>query len=567
MNIPFLNREIVSFHAAALVIGGAALVSKLLGLMRDRLLAARFGAGDALDAYYAAFQLPDLLYTILLLGAASAAVLPAYLGARRVDAKTAERFLGNLLTLFGATAIAGALVLFALAPELLRLLVPGFDPEKLAMAVGLTRIMALNVLPLGIAGILASVLQAHQRFIAFALPPIVYNVGIIIGILLFTPALGVAGLAWGVVFGGALQVIVVLPAFFGLGIRYRPRFSLADPALRQVLATSLPRVLALSFGQLTLIALAAIASLFASGSLAAFRLGANLMYVPVGLFGVSYALAVFPKLSDASLARAGEAFTNHFVAGFRTILFWTLPAAALAMVLRAHIVRVVLGSGVFDWTDTRLVAAIIAAIAIAVVSESIAPLVLRAFYALGRTREPLIWNLLSSSLAVVVALLLSAWFVRAPEVLERIAGVFRIRDIPSPTILAVAFGFALGSAVNALMLVLVLRRAVRHEFGIRLRFGTTDLAGMLGAAVLAAVVAWLVLQPFPSLVATDTFSGILLQGVVAGVAGMVVYGLILFGQKNPELFGFWESVRRRLVTPRRAPQVFETEKLDGDLSR
>ena len=541
------------------------MVSKLLGLVRDRLLAARFGAGDALDAYYAAFQVPDLLYTILLLGAASAAVLPAYLGARRAGAAAAERFLGNLLTVFGVAAIAGAALVFMFAPQLLRLLVPGFGPAKLATAVALTRIMAINVIPLGIAGILASDLQAHQRFIAFALPSIVYNLGIILGILFFVPYWGILGLAAGVILGGVLQVVAIVPVFLGLGLRYRPRFSLADPSFRQVLATSVPRVLALSFGQVTLIALAAIASFFTAGSIAAFRLATNLMHVPVGLFGVSYALAVFPKLSDASLSRAGDAFESHFFVGFRNILFWTLPAAALAIVLRAHVVRVVLGSGVFDWTDTRLVAAIVAAVAIAVISESVVPLVLRAFYALGRTREPLVWNLLSSVLTIAGAFALAAWFRASPEAFGRAAGVFRIQDLESPTILAVALGFALGSVINAVALVLVLRRVVRHEFGIRLRFGATDLAGMLGAAVLAAVTAWLVLQPFPSLIATDTFPGILLQGLVAGAAGMFVYGLILWGQKNPELLGFLESVHRRLVTPGRAPQVFETEKLDDNL--
>jgi len=220
---------------------------------------------------------------------------------------------------------------------------------------------------------------------------------------------------------------------------------------------------------------------------------------------------------------------------------------------------------VFDWADTRLVAAIVAAVAIAVISESVSPLVLRAFYALGRTREPLVWNLLSSVITIAGALAFAGWFAGSPDAFQRIAGVFRIADLPSPTILAVAFGFAIGSTVNAIVLVFVLRRAVRHEFGIKLRFGATDLASMLGAAVLAALTAWIVLQPFPSLIATDTFPGILLQGFVAGVSGMFVYGLILFTQKNPELLGFLESVRRRLITPRRAPQVFDTEKLDGDL--
>ena len=131
MNIPFLNREVVSFHAAALVLGGAALVSKLLGLFRDRLLAARFGAGDELDVYYAAFQIPDILYALLLAGAASAAVLPALLSAERRGRDAGERFLGNLLTIFAVGSVAAAIVAAIVAPYFVPLLAPGVQPQKL----------------------------------------------------------------------------------------------------------------------------------------------------------------------------------------------------------------------------------------------------------------------------------------------------------------------------------------------------------------------------------------------------------------------------------------------------
>src|SRR3989344_2713642 len=418
MNIPFFNREIVSFHAAALVLGGAALIAKLLGLFRDRLLAARFGAVDELDVYYAAFQIPDILYTVLLVGAASAAVLPALLAVERRGKAECERFLGNLLTVFSVGAVAAAFIAVIAAPFFVPLLAPGFGPEKLDLAIRLTRFMLGNVVFLGVASILSTLLQARHRFFAFALPPIVYNIGIIVGILVFVPVVGVMGLAMGVLLGGIFQVLVQLPAVRGLGFRFRPRVDLGDPGFRSVLRTSLPRVAALSLSQITLAILAAIASLFVGGSLAAFRLAANLLFVPVGLLRVSYALPVLPKLSGGSLDRSGEQFREHFVAGFRNILFWALPATALLIVLRAHIVRVVLGSGAFDWGDTRLVAALLAAMAIAVISESVLPLVLRGFYALGRTREPLMWNVIGSLSTVVFAFGLMLWFGASPGLLE-----------------------------------------------------------------------------------------------------------------------------------------------------
>jgi len=567
MRLGLLNREIESFHAAALILGSAALVSKLLGLLRDRLLASRFGAGDVLDVYYAAFQIPDFLYTVFLIGAASAAVLPVFLAEERRSREDAEAFISNLLTVFSIGAVLAVLVAIALAPWLIQLAAPGFSPAKLAAAIGLTRIMMANAIFLGIAGILSSVLQARHRFFAFALPPVVYNLGIIGGILFVVPWLGPIGLAYGVLWGGALQVLVVLPAVLAMRFQLRPVVRLGHAALRRVVRTALPRVAALSMSQLTLVALSAIASFFAAGSISVFRFAVNLLYVPVGLFGVSYALAMFPKLSGASLDGQGEAFREQVGLGIRNILFWALPLAVLCIVLRAHIVRVVLGSGAFDWEDTRLVAAVLALLAAAIVSESVLPLILRAFYALDRTREPLVWDIVASVLTVVLAVGIAAWFTASPPVLQALAEWLRIGDLAYPRILAVALAFAVGSLANAALLALALRRAAQVKLRVRLSFEWAAAGAMLGASVLAGLAAYGALQPFPALVATDTFVGIALQGLVAGAAGLSVYGLILAWQKNPEMASLIESLRRRLVSLKRTPQVYGTEKLDGEGTR
>lgn len=567
MNIPFLNREVPSLHAAALILGAAGLLSKLLGLLRDRLLAHTFGAGSDLDVYYASFQLPDILYTILLAGAASAAVLPTFIEYDRRSAGAAERFLSNLLTTFTVAAIALAAIAMLFAPVLMKVVAPGFDIAEQTLAVRLTRIMLANTLLLGVAGIFSAVLQARHRFFVFALPPIVYNLGIIAGILLVAPFAGVTGLAYGVVAGGLLQVLVQLPAIRALGFRFRPVFSLADAGLLRVVRTALPRVAAIGMSQITLTALIAIASLFAAGSLSTFRFAVNLLYVPVGLFGVSWALAMFPKLSSASAGGDGESFRRQVAIGIRSILFWTLPAAALAIVLRAHIVRVVLGSGVFDWEDTRLVAASLAVLALAIVSESLLPLVLRAFYALGRTKEPLVWDIAGSLATIAAALALALLFEAHPSVLAAAARALRVGDLAPPRILAVAIAFAFGSLLNLALLSRSLHRASRRQLGIPISFEMNAALGMAGAAVLTGVAAYGVLIPFPSLVATNTFLGILLQGVAAGAAGIAVYILVLATQKNPEILAIIQSFRQHLLSPARTPRIFETEKMDGEGSK
>lgn len=564
MPLAFLNREVETRHAAALILGGAALASKLLGLFRDRLLAARFGAGDQLDAYYAAFQIPDLLYTLLLVGAASAAVLPAFMAYEREGRGRVEVFLSSLLTAFSAAALLLAGLAALLAPWLVPLAAPGFGPEKLALAVHLTRLMVASPLLLGVAGIFSAVLQARHRFFVFALPPIFYNLGIIAGILALVPLVGLAGLAYGVLLGGVMQVAIQIPAIRGLRLHLRPRLDLGEPGLRRVIATSLPRVAALGMSQVTALALGAVASLFAAGSLSVWKLGLNLLYVPVGLFGVSWALAAFPKLSSASLAQAGQSFAAELTLGIRNILFWAAPFATLFVVLRAQIVRAFLGSGAFDWEDTRLVAAVLALLAAAVVSESLLPLFLRAFYALGRTAAPLLWDVVGSLLTVGLALGFMALAAGRPELLSALATLLRIGDLASPKILAVALAFAIGSLVNALLLAFALRRAAREELAAVPSLAGEALASFGGAAVLAGLAAYGVLLPFPALVPTNTLPGIALQGLTAGLAGFAVYAAALAWQKNPEILALWASIRARLISPARTPEVFETEKLNGE---
>lgn len=567
MRVSFINREILSLHAVALVLGGAAFLSRMLGLLRDRLLAARFGAGDVLDSYYAAFQIPDILFTIFLIGAASAAVLPVFLEYEKKGGAESEKFVSNLLTVFGVLALVLSVIASIASPWLVPLVAPGFSAAKLALAVKLTRVMMLNAVFFALGGILSSVLQARHRFFVFALPPIAYNLSIIFGILFIVPWTGAMGLAYGVLFGGLAQILVSIPALASMGFRFSPKFNFFEPGLIKVMKVSLPRVLALSMTQLTAVALAAIASFFASGSVSVFKFASNLMYVPVGLFGVSYALAIFPKLSGASLARDGAKFREQIAVGVRNILFWVLPFLTMLVVLRAHAVRVILGSGAFNWEDTRLVAAVLAVLAIAMASESILPLVLRAFYALGRTREPLFWDIVGSLATIIFSVGFAALFSARPEVLSVLARLLRIGDLAAPKVTAVALGFALGSLVNIVLLSSALKRVARERLDIALNFEFRALGAMFGASCIAGFAAYLTLLPFPSVVATNTFMGIFIQGATAGLVGFAVYASIMAWLKAPEILNLAGSLKKMLLVPLRALRIYETEKLDGDGGR
>ena len=555
------NRRITSLHAAALIIGAAGFLSRILGLLRDRLLASKFGAGDILDVYYAAFQIPDALYTLLLIGAASAAILPIFIEYRE-EGKDSWRFIQTLLTVFGVFAALAALILIILAPFIMPLVVPGFSDEKLRLAVTLTRIMMVGPLFFGISGIISSVLQAYHRFLVYAVPPIFYNLAIIFGIIVLVPTWGGAGLAIGVLLGSLLQLIVQLPIFFLLGGRLKLIFSFKDPGLRKVVSISLPRVAALSFNQITNLILIAIASLLASGSIAVFKFSANLIYFPIGIFGVSYALAIFPKLSESAVKKKGEEFFSELSFGIRNILFWSLPIAFLFIVLRAHIVRVILGTGAFDWNDTRLVAAALAALAAMIVFEGLNALLIRAFYALEKTWEPLRANLFASTITVVSALGILWFFNRSPGALRTFSEILRVGDLAQTEILALAVAFSIGSALNFFFLFAKLKSAAATTFGIGVKESALPFLKIFASAILAGLASYGVLLPFPALVPTNTFMGIASQGVVAGTAGFAAYFLILYFLKSEELGSLLSSFHKQLYSLKKQQTVFEIEKLD-----
>lgn len=565
--MPFriLRKQITSFHTAALILGAAGFLSRLLGLFRDRLLAAHYGAGGVLDAYYAAFQIPDTIFTIFLLGAASAAVLPTFIQWQERGKDTRE-LVQTVLTTFSICAAIAVFILIAVTPWIIPFVAPGFSPETLQLTIRLSRILMLSPFFFGISGIISSVLQAHRRFFLYAIPPLVYNLTIIGGILFLAPWLGPTGLVWGVVLGAFLQLAIQLPTFFSLGFAPRFQFNIRHPGLRKIFITSFPRVTALSLGQITQLMLVAFASLLSVGSVSVFKLAANLVYFPVGIFGVSYALAIFPKLSERASRGEGAAFSSEVWFGVRNIFFWSFPAAALFVVLRAHIVRVILGTGLFDWNDTRLVAASLAVLSGIIVFEGINTLLIRAFYALDRTREPFWFSVASAGIVLVSAGSFLFFWNQFPALSAFIGQILRIGDLKDIRVLAIALAFSFGAISNFFFLFFKLRRTTSQVFGTISRESARPIFQMFFSSVCAGFAAYIALIPFPAIISTHTFLGIAMQGLSAGVTGIIVYILALLLLKNEDIGVLGESIREKLFTPRKTPRVFEVERLDGQES-
>jgi putative peptidoglycan lipid II flippase len=545
-------------HEAAYVLAAFALLSQLLALVRDRLLAGTFGASGTLDLYYAAFRIPDFLFATVASLLSLYALMPVL---SRLEAEHPGRmiaFLRQSLFWFFVGMGAVAAVCFFFAPLLIRLTAPGFvaDPAEAAHLVLLTRILLLQPIFLGASNILANLTQMRHRFVLYSISPLLYNLGIIAGVLFFYPALGVAGLGWGVVLGAVLHFLIQVPYFAKERVEERLPMKESLGYLSQVLMLSIPRTFALASTQVTILVLTALASYFAVGSISVFTFAYNLQAVPIAIIGVSYSVAAFPTL--ARLFASGEAakLAAHVENALRHLLFWSIPLTALVVVLRAQLVRVILGTGAFDWSATKLTAAALALFVLSLAAQNVTLLIARTYYAAGNSRKPLYYGIVDIAVSIGSALLLVAVFHATPELRLFIESLLRVDSVAGSTVLMLALGYALGSIAEALVGYCFFVR----DFGIpQMRVGKLAWQS-IGASVIGGAVAHAVLALTGGTGAASTVLGVFAQGFIAGIAGIAAIILVLTLLKNEEAREVWAAFHHRLAgaTPALEPTDIET---------
>lgn len=534
----FLARGVESMHAAAYVLGVAALLSSLLALLRDRLFAHTFGAGPELDLYYAAFRIPDLVF-VCVGSLVSAFVLIPELK-RREDG--ARAYLDGVLGGFSLLAVCVSALAAWFAPELLAWLYPSLAADgSFTQLILLTRIMLLQPILLGLSNIAAAVTQSRGRFALYAASPLLYNLGIIAGAVLLYPTFGLPGLAWGVVLGATFHLGIQLPSVFADGfLRRVPRFS----DMRELFSTSaisIPRALALSLSQLSFMGLTALASMLAVGSIAVFTLSYNLFNVPLAIIGASYSVAAFPVLAERFARGDMPAFVAQVSTAARHVLFWSLPTFALVVVLRAHIVRAVLGSGAFDWTDTRLTAACLALFAISLAAQGIMLLLIRGYYASGRTLTPLIVAALSALLTLATAAA-SIGLLHVPFLSEFAQALLRVEGLSGSSVLALPFAFSVASVFGAFVLAVHFNMLFKGFFAALSR----SFFQSLTAALLAGVSAYAALALSGPISLSSTLASVFLKGLFAGTVGMLAAALTYRLLRNSEFFEVFDAIHRRL---------------------
>ncbi len=518
----FIEREVRGIHEAAYLLGLFAILSQVLGLIRDRLFAHTFGASAALDVYYAAFRIPDFLL-VAIASFVSVYVLVPFLAERLERGRAEARLFVNRMASFFLVSIgAASVVAFIAAPALARVVFPGFDETMTANAVLLARVLLLQPILLGLSSLFGSIIQIHQKFLLYALSPLFYNAGIIFGIVFLYPVFGLIGLAYGVVLGAALHFVILLPSLVRHG--FSPALALPDfGELSRVLTLSLPRTLSLSMHQIALVSITAFASFVAPGAIAVFNLSFNLQAVPLAIIGTSYSVAAFPTLARLFSLGNREEFLVQVRTAARHIMFWSFPAIVLTIVLRAQIVRVILGSGAFSWSDTRLTAAALALFSVSLLAQSLVLLLVRGYYAAGMTRTPLVVNTLAALTAIALSFVLWKFFTVSEPWRFFIEALLRVEDIHGTAVLMFPLGYSLAMVGNAIAILFVFERDFR-TFSASL---VTTALQSFSASVIMGFVAYQFLGVFDDIFDINTFTGIFAQGLLSGILGVSAAVVIL----------------------------------------
>ncbi|MBL7045359.1 MAG: hypothetical protein ISR98_02055 [Parcubacteria group bacterium] len=540
-----IHKEINGLHEAAYLLGAFALLSQILALFRDRLLAHFFGAGAVLDTYYAAFRLPDIIF-VAIASIVSVYVLIPFLAEKSAISKLKEKeFINTIFSAFFLIIIIVSVVAFIFTPQLMKLFFPGLmESAQFADLILLTRVLLLQPIFLGISNLFASITQIHRKFVLYALSPVLYNIGIIVGIVFFYPSFGFIGLGYGVVLGAILHLGIQIP--FIVRNKFLPRVALGQLKenfndVKKVIFLSLPRTLALSAHQISLLFLISFASLMTSGSIAVFNLSFNLQSVPLTIIGVSYSVAAFPTLAKMFSNGEKKEFLSQVLTASKHIIFWSFPAIVLFIILRAQIVRVILGSGEFDWADTRLTAAALALFAVSIAAQGLVLLFVRGYYAAGNTKKPLILNLVSAGLVIVFAFGLGKVFAGSPTFQYFIESLFRVEGIEGTSVLMLPLGYSIALILNATAFWVMFQK----DFSSFSRSLSKTFFQSLSASILMGFVSYEFLNVFDDLFDIDTFWGIFSQGLFAGIVGIATGVMMLVLLGNKEIGEVWRSLHSK----------------------
>lgn len=495
---------------AATLLAGASLAGSLLGLLRDRLLNGMYydTYKMGLDAYTVAFTIPDFMFFILVSGALSVTLIPV-LNQRLAtgNKKSAWELTTSLLNLLAIVTLITSVLIIIFADPLVRYVVgPGLPESGQALAVSMMRVIAINPFLFAIAAVFASMQQAVGRFAFFALAPVLYNIGIIVGALFFTNGInifgvqifegGIMGVALGVVLGSILQLLVSSLGLLGMGYDYRFKIYWKNKGFHQVLRLLPPRSLDQGIDYVNGLVETNLASRMAAGSVRAYQQATTLSFVPINLIGVAISTAAFPKMTERLGQGRPDLFRKELQAVLRVIIWLTLPVTVIAIFCRGYLVHFIKPGG------DPYMAGILGVLALTILFRSIYFISARSFYAQQDTKTPLYISLFTISLNIVLAI----WFSMGLG-----WGVYGL-----------AYAAVIVSAVEVAILFVLMSRRIEGLFDGAFIHAT---GRMVSAAGFTAIITYILVAYMP-LGAEDVFFSAFLKFALIVAISAVVYILV-----------------------------------------
>lgn len=498
----------LSIKFAAVLLSASTLISALLGVFRDRLLNSYYldTYPTGIDAYTAAFTVPDFMFFILTSGALAVSFIPVF--NQRLMAgnkKSAWELSSSILNLMALATLVASILIMVFADPLVRYVVgPGLDESGTSLAINMMRVIAINPFLFSIATVLSSMQQAVGRFVFYALAPALYNVGILIGITFFTNGInifgiqifegGIMGVALGVVFGAILQVIVSLIGLFGLGFDYRFKIYWKNMGFRSVLKLLPARSLDQGIDYVNTIVNTNLSSRMGAGALRSYQQANTLHQMPVNLIGVAISTAFFPKLTEETGENESEKFNSTFRQALRMITWITLPVVIITYFTRGYVVNFIKNGG------DPLIASVLATMIIAIFAQSLFHIASRGFYARQDTKTPFIISIIAIGLNMILAVVFTKMGY-GPE--------------------GLGWAQSIGAIVEIIILLVILNH--RSKFSLLNKEFWSATVRMFIATAAAGITAYILTKLFPLLATDESFLATFPKFLFISVVSIAVY--------------------------------------------
>ena len=491
---------------AAFLLMLASLLSYTAGLLRDRTLSHTFGATHLTDAYNASFLIPDFLFNLFIAGALSVAFIPVFTSYLKQDQKEAENVANTIIT-FG-TLLLGiiGIIFFIITPYIIPILFTNTPTSDHVLIITMTRILLLSPIIFAVSNALGSILITHKHFLAYALSGFLYNMGIIFGIIILHQQLGIYAAAVGAIIGAFFHLSIRLLNILTIKYKFKPTLSLKHKGVRKIFWLMIPKTVSLVSWQAMLVVYTLVAYTLAEGSVAAFNYARNLQSFPVSLFGIAFATAVFPFLSEHAHNEASKKFSEDFQITLEKILFFAIPATIGMLLLNREIIEIILKGGAFDNSAVTLTSSVLFFFILSIPVEGMVHLFARGYYAYKNTILPMIFSLIGYGINIGFAILFA-----------RIIGV-----------IALPIAFLIGTTLQLILLALFITKKISY-FNIKLF--STKLFKMGVASTLMA----LAVTTIPQLFWHTPFLTLQLIRVTVGA---LIYLLITYLFRCPELAFF-----------------------------